>query len=368
MRLPASRAILLAAALATSVAAAPRPGGDPAGLLHATFSICAIEPKTGESGVAVTTRVPFVGRAVPWVRSGVGAVATQAWTVVEYGPQALDLLAKKVEPRQVLERLLADDRGRERRQIGLIDMRGRAAAFTGTETSGWAGSRQGPNYTVQGNILVGRQVIDAVADHFESTAGTRMPFAERLILALEAGQKTGGDKRWGYLQSAAIRVADPDDPGRGGDHISLAIDVGEHAEPVSEMKRIYRTTRRVLGYRAFSAVEGDDIVELKRLLQAAGYYRPGAPPIPDPPALDFDRALVRKDPARLRALFEEFEKREAAFMKTWAAYDAEAIAAVDAFRGDHALDHEGNPRGLVDTALVEALRRAVDAGTRRPAP
>jgi len=341
---------------------------DPAGLLYSTFSICAIDPKSGESGVAVTTRVPFVGRAVPWVRAGVGAAATQAWTVVEYGPQALDLLAKKVEPKAVIDRLLADDKGRERRQIGVIDMQGRAAAFTGSETSAWAGSRQGPNYTVQGNILVGRQVIDAVAEHFESTVGSGMPLAERLILALAAGQKTGGDKRWGYFQSAAIRIANPKDPGRGGDHISLSIDVGEHPDPVAEMKRIYDTTSRRLGYRSFSAIEGDDVVELKRMLQKTGYFRPSAPPIPEMHPLDFDRTLVRRDPASLRTLFEAYDKKEEEFMKAWGVYDGEAMDAVDAFRKDHALAHEGEARGLVDAAFVEALRKAYYSGERRPAP
>jgi uncharacterized Ntn-hydrolase superfamily protein len=243
-------------------------------------------------------------------------------------------------------------------------MQGRAAAFTGKETNAWAGSRQGAGYTVQGNILVGRETIDAVADHFESTAGTGMALAERLILALEAGQKTGGDKRWGLFQSAAIRVADPRDPGRGGDHISLSIDVGEHDSPVAEMKRIYYTTSRRLGYRSFSAVEGSDVIELKRMLHAAGYWRKDGPPIPETPRLDFDRTLLRSDPARLGALFDAFDKTEAAFDAAWAVYDAETIAAVDAFRKDHALDYEGNPKGLVDAALVEALRTAYYA----PAP
>src|SRR5512145_3219639 len=89
--------------------------------VHATFSICAIDAATGEAGVAVTTRVPFVGRAVPWVRAGVGAVATQSWTVVEYGRQGLDLLEAGVTPEKVIERLLNGDKGREQRQIGLID-------------------------------------------------------------------------------------------------------------------------------------------------------------------------------------------------------------------------------------------------------
>jgi len=360
----------VAAPIAFPALAAPQSAreADPAGLLHSTFSICAVDPQSGESGVAVTTRVPFVGRAVPWVRAGVGAVATQAWTVVEYGRQALDLLEKKVEPKDAIRRLLADDKGRERRQLGVIDMQGRAAAFTGSQTSAWAGSRQGTNYTVQGNILVGRQVIDAVADHFESTASSGMPLAERLILALEAGQKTGGDKRWGYFQSAAIRVADPKNPGRGGDHISLSIDVGEHPEPVAEMKRIFFTTARRLGHRSFSAIEGDDVVELKRMLYKTGHWRPGTPPIPELPPVDFDRTLIRKDPERLRALFEEQDRKEEEFMKAHGVYDAEAMDAVDAFRKEHGLVHEGDPRGLVDPPFVEALRKAYYAGEQRPAP
>src|SRR5438876_12359749 len=97
---------------------------------YSTFSLCAIDPTTGQSGASVTTRVPFVGRAVPHVRAGVGAVCTQASTVVEYGPRGLDLLAKGVEPHAVLTQLLAGDQARETRQVGVIDMRGRAAAHT----------------------------------------------------------------------------------------------------------------------------------------------------------------------------------------------------------------------------------------------
>src|SRR5690349_24261565 len=98
---------------------------------YSAFSLCAIDPATGQSGAAVTTRVPFVGRAVPHVRANVGAVCTQASTVVEYGPRGLDLLAKGVAPQDVLSQLLADDRQRESRQVGVIDMSGRSAAHTG---------------------------------------------------------------------------------------------------------------------------------------------------------------------------------------------------------------------------------------------
>ena len=297
---------------------------------YATFSLCAIDPSTGQSGAAVTTRVPFVGRAVPHVRAGVGAVCTQASTRVVYGPRGLDLLAKGVAPRAALDQLLADDEQRESRQVGLINMKGEAAAHTGKQNGNWAGSKQGLNYTVQANIMVGPEVIDAVAVSFEATHGTGMDLAERMILALEAGQAKGGDRRWGNLQSAAITIADPKNPGRGGDYIALAIEVGEHPEPVAELKRIFYTTARRLGYRTFSRIDGPDVVELKRMLHALGYWRPELKEFPQ--GQEATRDLGR--------------------------FDDEAIVAVDKFRSDKGLTYQGNPAGLVDARFVAALREA----------
>ena len=328
---------------------------------YSTFSLCAIDPATGQSGAAVTTRVPFVGRAVPWVRAGVGAVCTQASTVVEYGPRGLDLLAKGVEPQAVLSQLLADDTARESRQVGVIDMKGRAAAHTGKQNGNWAGSRQGRNYTVQANIMVGPEVVDAVASSFESTEGTGMPLAERMILALEAGQSKGGDRRWGSLQSAAIKIADPNEPGRGGDFIALAIEVGEHAEPVGEMKRIYYTTGRRLGYRTFSQIEGPDVIELKRVLHALGYWRPSLAAFPDAPPATNNRKLQElrtANPAQYEKLVDEARRAAADYSRQYGQYDAEAVAAVDKFRADRSLNYQGNPPGLADARLVEALRAA----------
>ncbi len=296
---------------------------------YSTVSLCAIDPATGQSGAAVTTRVPFVGRAVPHVRAGVGAVCTQASTMVEFGARGLDLIETGVEPKDIIQQLLAGDERRETRQVGVIDMKGRSAAHTGAQNGAWAGSKQGLNYTVQANIMVGPEVIEAVAEGFESTAGTGLPLAERMILALEAGQAKGGDRRWGLLQSAAIKIADPNNPGRGGDHIALAIEVGEHAEPVGEMKRIYYTTARRLGYRTFSRIDGADVIELKRMLHAVGYWRPTLAGFPDPA------------PPREYGWFDE-----------------EAIAAVDKFRADNGLAYQGNPAGLVDARFVEVLRKA----------
>src|SRR5690242_16922180 len=296
---------------------------------YSTFSLCAIDPATGQSGASVTTRVPFVGRAVPHVRAGVGAVCTQASTMVEYGPRGLDLLAKGVEPQGVLTELLAKDQGRESRQVGVIDMKGRAAAHTGKQNSAWAGSRQGRTYTVQANIMVGPEVVDAVATTFEASEGTGMPLAERMILALEAGYAKGGDKRWGNLQSAAIKIADPNDPGRGGDFIALAIEVGENPAPVAEMKRIYYTTGRRLGYRTFSNVEGPDVIELKRMLHALGYWRPELAAFPEPPASTNTpkmRDLQKTDPAQYEKIVAESRRASAAYAREYGAYDQEAIA------------------------------------------
>jgi len=327
---------------------------------YSTFSLCAIDPVTGQAGAAVTTRVPFVGRAVPWVRAGVGAVCTQASTVVEYGTRGLDLMATGVEPRDAVAQLLKDDEGRESRQLGMIDMKGRAAAHTGKGNGAWAGSRQGPNYTVQANIMVGPEVVEAVAATFEATEGTGMALAERMILAMEAGQAKGGDRRWGNLQSAAIKIADPNDPGRGGDHIALAIEVGEHPEPVGEMKRIYYTTARRLGYRTFSRIEGPDVVELKRMLHALGYWRPALAEFPAPPTVNAQRSqeLRKNDPAGFQKMQAESRQALAEYNREYAQYDAEAIAAVDKFRDDKGLSYAGNPPGLVDDRMIAALRAA----------
>ena len=335
---------------------------------YSTFSLCAIDPVTGQSGAGVTTRVPFVGRAVPHVRAGIGAVCTQASTMVEYGPRGLDLLAKGVEPQAALSQLLASDEQRESRQLALIDMKGRAAAHTGKQNGNWAGSRQGLNYTVQANIMVGPEVVEAVASTFEASAGTSMPLAERMILAMEAGQAKGGDRRWGNLQSAAIKIADPNDPGRGGDHITLAIEVGEHPEPVAELKRIYYTTGRRLGYRTFSRVEGADVIELKRMLHALGYWKPALAVFPSAPASTNTppmQELRKSNPAAFEKATTEARQASAAYTRDYGTFDEETIAAVDKFRTDRSLNYQGNPPGLVDSRFVDALRTAFFAKTKK---
>ena len=195
MRLTTIAAVLTLAITATPRSAqAQEPYAWRDALVFHTFSIAAIDPRTGEVGVAVTTRVPCVGNGVPWVRKGVGAVATQASTRTEYGTELLDALARGDAPEAALKRALAADSGFQSRQVAVISIDGRSAQHTGSGPNAWAGHRAGKNYVTQGNILVGPEVIEAVAKSFEASEGTPYHLADRLITALNAGFVLGGDK------------------------------------------------------------------------------------------------------------------------------------------------------------------------------
>jgi hypothetical protein len=178
---------------------------------------------------------------------------------------------------------------------------------------------------------------------------------------MEAGYAKGGDRRWGNLQSAAIKIADPNDPGRGNDHIALAIEVGEHAEPVAEMKRIYYTTGRRLGYRSFSKIEGPDVIELKRMLHGVGVWRPSLTAFPEPPpSINTPKMLElqRTNRAEYDRLAADARAKQQAYTRDYATFDDETIAAVDTFRKDREMDYQGDAPGLVDARLIAALRSA----------
>jgi len=307
-------------------------------LVFHTFSIAAIDPRTGEVGVAVTTRVPCVGGGVPWVRKGVGAVATQASTRTEYGNELLDALAKGEAPADALKRLLAADSGAASRQIGVIDVKGRSAQHTGTRPNDWKGHRAGPNYVTQGNVLVGPQVLEAVAKSFEASEGQPRHLADRLIDAIAAGHVLGGDQRHGLRQSAAVIVADSR-PGmsRRTDGITANISVCENADPVAEMRRIYDAVSQTLGYRTLQQFSGGDVWQLKVMLHSLGLYRAS------------DAELDSRAPGAN-------------------VYDKDIIAAVDAFRAAEKLGgpNVGSPSGLVDQETVSHLWAALEkAGKAR---
>lgn len=196
-----------------------------------TFSIVARCPKTLALGVCVSTAAPAVGSVVPHVEAKVGAIATQAQTNILYGINGLKLLKMGFSPKTALEAMLKEDPEREKRQVAIIDKDGRTAAFTGKETLEWKGHLIGENYVVAGNLLAGAQVIEAMAQTFENSKGN---LAERLLKALEAGQKAGGDKRG--RASAALLVADkPPLPTRP--FIDLRVD--DHPNPIAELRRIW---------------------------------------------------------------------------------------------------------------------------------
>jgi uncharacterized Ntn-hydrolase superfamily protein len=200
--------VLVASAIAFAGAASWQPATAPAtpkASLIATFSIAAADPDTGVCGAAVASKFPAVGKVVAHARAGVGAFCTQHYGVPQWGPRALDLLAAGKLPEEVLGELLRDDRGRDGRQLAIIDMQGRAAnrnpAGAGAGSSYW-GAMSGRFYTCQGNTLTGREVIVAMARAYEETRGS---LADRLMAALIAGDCAGGDHR-GRL-AAGIRVA-----------------------------------------------------------------------------------------------------------------------------------------------------------------
>lgn len=194
-----------------------------------TFSIVAYDPASGMFGVATSTKFPAVGVLVPYARSGVGAIATQARVNPLLGYDGLDLLERGHTAEETLRILLDSDPDPEKRQVGIVDSRGSPVTHTGTQTDRWRGHLVGTNYAVMGNLLVGEEVVVAMSEAY--AASLEEPFAERLMRALEAGQAVGGDKRGS--QSAAIRIVED----RPYPYLDLRVD--EHSDPVVELRRIY---------------------------------------------------------------------------------------------------------------------------------
>ena len=171
-----------------------------------TFSILARDPNNGRFGVAVATCHLAVGSTVPHIRSGVGAVATQAHTNPYLGICGLERLEQHADAQDVLNSLLLDDPHRDRRQFHLIDLDGRTACWTGADCEGWAGHRHHPNLSVAGNCLVGEVVLEAMEQTF-LTSDPNWKLGRRLMTALQAGELAGGDHRAISSTSAALQVS-----------------------------------------------------------------------------------------------------------------------------------------------------------------
>ena len=239
--------------------------------LVATFSIVAFDPETDSLGVAVQSKFLAVGSVVPWASAGVGAVATQAMANYNYGPHGLELMARGKTAAETIEELTSADEDREHRQVGVVDGKGTAATFTGSECFEWAGGITGEHYAAQGNILVGRETVEAMAGTYEVTSGD---LAARLLSALDAGQAAGGDSRG--KQSAALLVV-REGGGYGGDNdrvVDLWVD--DHPDPIKELIRIRDLHTLYFGETVSEdvvAVDGDVRREVADALRRSGYIR-----------------------------------------------------------------------------------------------
>jgi uncharacterized Ntn-hydrolase superfamily protein len=220
---------------------------------HGTFSIVACDPGRKFWGVAVSTKPASVGAIVPWAAWRVGALATQAMANYDYGPHGLELLRKGLAAEEIVRRLTRADPKRRHRQLGVVDRRGRAAAWTGDKCIEHALHQAGDGYTCQGNMLAAAAVVPAMAKAFEATRGS---LAQRMLAALVAGAAKGGDKRG--MESAALVVVhrEPWLPLGSGDRwVDLRVD--RHRRPIPELARLVRAdeaeTRKYLAQRAASA-------------------------------------------------------------------------------------------------------------------
>jgi len=201
-----------------------------------TFSITARCKETGMLGVAVSTARPAVGGLAPYVKQGAGAISTQARLNPYFGIDGISYLEQGMSAEKVLEQLIRDDKEFEKRQLAIVDHNGCAVAFTGNDTVSWQGHYVGDQFVCAGNMLVGEEVIQAMAATYENSSSDYFP--ERLLKTLQAGQKAGGDKRG--KQSAALYVVDQ------LEYPLVDIRADEHPDPVTELVRIYQVWKEEL--------------------------------------------------------------------------------------------------------------------------
>jgi uncharacterized Ntn-hydrolase superfamily protein len=245
-----------------------------------TFSIVAGDPVREEWGVAVASKFVAVGSAVPYAGVGVGALATQAWANVAYGPDGLALLAEGLSAEEVVPALVHPDDGRDQRQVGVVDGAGHAATYTGAACLDWAGGMAGEGFACQGNILVGPDVVDEMVRAYREAEGD---LVDRLLAALEAGDGAGGDRRG--KQSAALLVVRPGGGygGRSDRYVDLRVD--DHPEAVQELRRIFTVFDREYLVRNDPLLPATPALvdEIQRRLRRSGHYEGEATALLDDP-------------------------------------------------------------------------------------
>lgn len=246
-----------------------------------TYSIVARDASTGEIGVAVQSHYFSVGARVPWAEAGVGAVATQSFTEVTYGPLGLELMKSGKTAEQALKALVAVDDGKDVRQVGMIDASGVVAAHTGKKCIADAGHIVGKDYSVQANLMENPQVWPAMSKAFETSKGT---LAERMLVALEAAQKAGGDIRG--EQSAAILVVSGKRTGVWWKDRLVDLRVEDHPHPLQELRRLIRL------HEAYKHEDqGDEYIAKKDLPKALQEYETASRLDPENMELQFWAAV-----------------------------------------------------------------------------
>jgi uncharacterized Ntn-hydrolase superfamily protein len=196
-----------------------------------TWSLIARDA-SGAFGVAVASRFFAVGALCPHAQSAVGALSTQALVNPLYAPAALEAMARNTDPADIVRALIRADAGRDHRQVHLIDRAGRIAAHTGSACIDWCGHRAGAGYSLAGNMLAGPRVLTDTAEAFEASGA--LPFAERLIAAMDAGEAAGGDKRGKQAAALIVYTTEP--------YPALDLRVDDHAQPIAELRRLYEVS------------------------------------------------------------------------------------------------------------------------------
>ena len=268
-----------------------------------TYSIVAYDEETGELGVAVQSHWFSVGSLVPWAKAGVGAVATQSFVKVEYGPEGLLRMENGQSAQEALNGLISEDSGESVRQVAMIDVHGDVAAHTGSKCIYAAGHLIGKNYSVQANLMDKESVWPAMAEAFEGAEGD---LAEKMMMALEAAEIEGGDIRG--KQSAAMLIVSGNPTGVAWKDIVLDLRVDDHVEPLNELRRLIRI------HRAYQhANKGDHLLEKDDIEKALIEYEKASEFYPENPELPYWAAITMASKGNLdKALpiFLDVFKRE----------------------------------------------------------
>jgi uncharacterized Ntn-hydrolase superfamily protein len=323
-------------------------GDSTAGPRPSTFSIVARDPEQDAVGVAVQSKFVSVGSVVPFASADAGAVATQSFANVAYGPDGLDLLRDGDTAEDVVEELTAEDDAAEDRQVGVVGQDGSVAAFTGDECFDVAGDVQGEQYTVQGNILENDETLPAMAEAFEEADGG---LPEKMLAALHAGNEAGGDLRG--EQSAAMYVAKPGGGYDGKNDRWIDVRVDDHEHPIDELERVFKLYDVTL----LSREEPEDVRELDgetaravaATLESLGFYD-------GDPAAVADDGFGEPEREALEAFrgMNNFENHDLAVIEDAL---ARGWAVVDGDEEDKLVDDEGAGEDKLVDAIWHGLQR-----------